>query len=80
MAEFAKLNFDTANAAWPASIAGLLKIVPASHLTFGSDYPYFRAAMTIEGFLGKLGLGPRRSQRHLSRQSILRMPAHLRVM
>ena len=57
MAEFAKLNFDTANGAWAASVAGLLKLVPASHITFGSDYPYFRAAMTAEG-LSKLGFSP----------------------
>ncbi len=54
LAEFAKLNFDLANAAWPASVAGLRKLVPASQILFGSDYPYFRSAMTAEG-LGKLG-------------------------
>ncbi len=54
MAEFAKLNFDTANAAWPSAVAGLRKIVPASHITFGSDYPYFRTAMNTEQ-LEKLG-------------------------
>jgi 6-methylsalicylate decarboxylase len=78
MAEFGRLNFDTANAAWPASIAGLLKIVPASHLTFGSDYPYFRAAATAEA-LGKLGLGPHDLE-GIDRANILRILPHLRVM
>ncbi|HUB95006.1 MAG TPA: amidohydrolase family protein [Stellaceae bacterium] len=78
MAEFAKLNFDTANAAWPASIAGLLKIVPASHLTFGSDYPYFRSAATVEA-LGKLGLGPF-DRRGIDRDNIRRILPHLKVM
>jgi predicted TIM-barrel fold metal-dependent hydrolase len=78
MAEFARLNFDTANAGWPASIAGLLKIVPASHLTFGSDYPYFRSAMTAEA-LDKLGLPPA-DLKGIDRGNILRMLPHLRVM
>lgn len=53
LAEFGKLNFDVANAAWPASIAALRQLVPTSHLTFGSDYPYFRSALTAQG-LAKL--------------------------
>jgi len=55
MAEFARLYFDTANGAWPASIAGLLKIVSASHIMFGSDFPYFTCAQNRD-LLGKLGL------------------------
>lgn len=54
MAEFGKLYFDTANAAWPSAIAGLRKIVAASHITYGSDFPYFRTAMNTEQ-LEKLG-------------------------
>jgi predicted TIM-barrel fold metal-dependent hydrolase len=56
MAEFARLYFDTANAAWPASMAGLLKIVPASHVMFGSDFPYFSCAQDRDN-LEKLGFG-----------------------
>ena len=39
-AEFQRLFYDTANATHPASMAALLKLVPASQVTYGSDYPY----------------------------------------
>jgi 6-methylsalicylate decarboxylase len=45
-AEIARLHFDVANAAWPAVMAGALKMAPVSQFMFGSDYPYFTAAMT----------------------------------
>lgn len=41
-AELARLHFDTANAAFPAAMTALMTLVPASQITFGSDYPYFR--------------------------------------
>jgi predicted TIM-barrel fold metal-dependent hydrolase len=40
-AEFRRLHYDTANATHPAAMAALLRLVPVSQLTFGSDYPYF---------------------------------------
>jgi predicted TIM-barrel fold metal-dependent hydrolase len=36
-----KLNYDTANATHPAAMAALLKLVPVSQVTYGTDYPYF---------------------------------------
>jgi len=39
-AEFRRLYYDTANATHPASMAALLKLVPASQVVYGSDYPY----------------------------------------
>jgi len=39
-AEFQRLYYDTANATHPASMAALLKLVPDSQVTYGSDYPY----------------------------------------
>ena len=39
-AEFRRLHYDTANATHPASMAALLKLVPASQVVYGSDYPY----------------------------------------
>jgi predicted TIM-barrel fold metal-dependent hydrolase len=39
-AELRRLYYDTANATHPASMAALLKLVPASQVTYGSDYPY----------------------------------------
>ncbi len=56
-AEIARLHFDVANAAWPAVMAGALKMAPASQFMFGSDYPYFTAAMTGDA-MKKLGLAP----------------------
>ena len=40
-AEFQRLHYDTANATHPAAMAALLKLVPVSQITYGSDYPYF---------------------------------------
>jgi len=40
-AEFRRLNYDTANATHPASMAALQKLVPVSQITYGTDYPYF---------------------------------------
>jgi 6-methylsalicylate decarboxylase len=40
-AAFRRLYYDTANATHPAAMAALLKLVPISQLSYGSDYPYF---------------------------------------
>lgn len=36
-----RLNYDTANATSAPTMAALTKLVPASQITYGSDYPYF---------------------------------------
>jgi len=43
LGELRKLYYDTANAAWPASIAALRTMAPPSHILFGSDYPFVKA-------------------------------------
>jgi predicted TIM-barrel fold metal-dependent hydrolase len=40
-AEFRRLYYDTANATHPAAMAALTKLVPASQIAYGTDYPYF---------------------------------------
>jgi len=40
-AELRRLHYDTANATHAAAMAALLKVVPVSQVTYGSDYPYF---------------------------------------
>jgi predicted TIM-barrel fold metal-dependent hydrolase len=55
LAELQRLYYDTANAAWPISMAGLLKMVPPSQIVFGTDFPYVPTATQAEA-LGKNGL------------------------
>ncbi len=55
-AELRRLNYDTANATHPAAMAALMKLVPVSQITYGTDYPYF--PLDQINSLRKLDLAP----------------------
>jgi 6-methylsalicylate decarboxylase len=57
LGELQRLYYDTANAAWPTSMAGLLKMVPPSQVVFGTDFPYVPTTVQVEA-LEKDGLSP----------------------
>ena len=54
MAEMTKLHYDTANATSVPTMTALLKLVPVSQVTYGTDWPYF--ALDQNKDLQKLGL------------------------
>lgn len=59
--ELRRLHYDTANSASAPAMAALLKLVPASQVLFGSDFPYYTVTQNVDGFAA-LELG--QAQRH----------------
>ena len=48
LAELRKLYYDTANATAPASLAALRIMADPSHILFGTDYPFVKAAAEVD--------------------------------
>ena len=53
--EFQKLYFDTASATNAPAMAAILKLMPASHVMFGTDFPWGNAGNALRG-LESVGL------------------------
>jgi 6-methylsalicylate decarboxylase len=49
--ELEKLYYDVATSVGPTNLGALLKLVPLSHVLFGTDYPYLPVAATLSGLL-----------------------------
>lgn len=47
--ELRRFYYDTAQAAHPFALASLLKLIPASQVVFGTDFPYRTAADHVRG-------------------------------
>jgi predicted TIM-barrel fold metal-dependent hydrolase len=50
--ELRSFYYDTAQAANPMAMAALTRLVPASQIVFGTDYPYRRAEEHVKGLAG----------------------------
>jgi predicted TIM-barrel fold metal-dependent hydrolase len=59
--EFQKLYFDTASATNAPAMAAILKLVPLSHVMFGTDFPWGNAGTARKGLEG-VGLSEREIQ------------------
>jgi 6-methylsalicylate decarboxylase len=55
--ELQKFYYETAQAATPETIGALMKLVPAAHVLFGTDYPYRQSKEDVDG-LATCGLRP----------------------
>jgi predicted TIM-barrel fold metal-dependent hydrolase len=72
--ELQKFYYETAQAATPETIGALMKLVPASHVLFGTDYPYRKSKEDVDG-LDTCGLRPAELQA-IGRTNALALLAH----
>ena len=70
--ELKRLNYDTANATSAPAMAALLKLVPTSQITYGTDYPYFPLDQIAN--LRQMGFSPAEMQAVESGNAIRLMP------
>ena len=70
--ELKRLHYDTANATSAPSMAALLKLVPPSQITYGTDYPYFPLSQIAS--LRQMSFGPEEMQSIESGNAIRLIP------
>jgi 6-methylsalicylate decarboxylase len=75
--ELRRFYYDTAQVAHPSALASLTKVVPASHIVFGSDFPYRSAAEHVKG-LTDHGF-PAAELRAIERDNALRLIPRLKA-
>jgi predicted TIM-barrel fold metal-dependent hydrolase len=70
--EAAKFYYDTAQVANPAAMSALSKVVPASQIVFGTDFPFRTAAEHVKG-LQECGVFGASDLRAIDRDNALRL-------
>jgi 6-methylsalicylate decarboxylase len=56
--ELKKLYYDTASAVSPPTLAAMTAFIPPSHILFGSDYPFLKPELAVEGLAQHKFSGP----------------------
>jgi predicted TIM-barrel fold metal-dependent hydrolase len=74
-AEIERLHFDTATSGNAIAMDALRAVAPVSQILFGSDYPYGRIGMNLEG-LHSCGLNEA-DLRAIERENALRLVPRL---
>ena len=70
------LYYDTASAATPPTMAALMRFAPASHILFGSDYPFLKIGAGVKEFGEiKMAAGTRAA---IERENALRLLPRLK--
>jgi predicted TIM-barrel fold metal-dependent hydrolase len=72
--ELQRFYYDTAQASTPEAMGALVKLVPASHILFGTDFPYRKSIENVEG-LASCGIRPAELQA-IGRQNAIALLQH----
>jgi predicted TIM-barrel fold metal-dependent hydrolase len=76
LAEATKFYYDTAQAANPAAMSALRKVVPISQIVFGTDYPFRTSIDHVKG-LKECGIFSAQDLRAIERENALKLlPRH----